>query len=203
MSTAGQHDVLSKAAMDVLNGARFVVGYFGQRPRENSMVGAAAPVNGRMVGVDGRGYDGITRHEPFDAGLHHDLVEIAAYGIRRSFDKERRALADTFAALDGASLAEAVAQAAAVPAEQASTLRNWYLNRSGVGRTSPESQPERYRVVWEIDSNAVEPEDAAREAWESLRTADSSANVFTVVGRDGSATTVDLDALDAEEGMTP
>lgn len=203
MSTADQQAALSHAAIDVLNGASFVVGYFGTPPRENSMVGVVAPVNGRMVGVDGRGYDGITRHEPFDASVHHDLVEIAAYGIRRMFDKERRALSDTFAALDGTSLAEAVAQAAVVSGEQVSTLRNWYLNRPGVGRTLPESQPERYRVVWEIDSNAVEPEDAAREAWESLRAVDSSASVFTVVGRDGSATTVDLDALDAEAGMAP
>lgn len=140
LSTAEQHAAHSQAAIDVLNGASFVVGYFGTPPQENSMVGVAAPVNGRMLGVDGRGYDGITRHEPFDAGVHQDLVEIAAYGLRRSFDKERRALSDTFAALDGASLAEAVAQAAAVPAEQVSALRNRYLNRSGVGRTCPPEQ---------------------------------------------------------------
>lgn len=53
--------------------------------------------------------------------------------------------------------------------------------------------PEAYRVTWEIDTfNASTPREAAQEAWRTMRRVDSTANVFTVRGRDGTITEVDL-----------
>lgn len=53
--------------------------------------------------------------------------------------------------------------------------------------------PTDYRVRWEIDAfNATTPREAAEEAWQRMRRVDSTANVFTVYGRDGSITDVDL-----------
>jgi len=54
-----------------------------------------------------------------------------------------------------------------------------------------------YRVVWEIDSDAATPEEAAREAWSTMRRSDSLATVFTVIDGLGAAVTIDL--LEHEE----
>lgn len=50
-----------------------------------------------------------------------------------------------------------------------------------------------YRVEWEVDTfNASTPLEAAQEAWRTMRRVDSQANTFTVRGRDGTITEVDL-----------
>ena len=54
------------------------------------------------------------------------------------------------------------------------------------------SQPERYRVRWESDSDADTPEDAAREAWADLRRRGSIANIIMVRERDRTEQFVDL-----------
>ena len=59
--------------------------------------------------------------------------------------------------------------------------------------TQYDTLPEAYRVTWEIDTfNASTPREAAQEAWRTMRRIDSTANVFTVRGRDGTITEVDL-----------
>lgn len=53
--------------------------------------------------------------------------------------------------------------------------------------------PEAYRVTWEIDTfNASTPREAAQEALRTMRRIDSEADFFTVRGRDGTITEVDL-----------
>ena len=53
--------------------------------------------------------------------------------------------------------------------------------------------PEAYRVMWEIDTfNASTPREAAQEAWRTMGRINSEANFFTVRGRDGTITEVDL-----------
>lgn len=53
--------------------------------------------------------------------------------------------------------------------------------------------PTPYRVQWEIDAfNATTPREAAMEAFERMQVADTLATTFTVLGNDGSSTTVDL-----------
>ena len=53
--------------------------------------------------------------------------------------------------------------------------------------------PTEYRVEWEIDAfNASNPLEAAQEAWRTMRMIGSEANCFTVRGRDGTITEVDL-----------
>ena len=53
--------------------------------------------------------------------------------------------------------------------------------------------PTDYRATLEIDAfNATSPRQPAEEAWQRMRRVDSTANVFTVYGRDGSITDVDL-----------
>jgi hypothetical protein len=51
----------------------------------------------------------------------------------------------------------------------------------------------KYQIVWNFDSDAETPEEAARDAWETLRRADSTACVFEVTDTETGATvTVDL-----------
>lgn len=53
--------------------------------------------------------------------------------------------------------------------------------------------PTDYRVTWEIDAfNATTPREAAEEARAAMTRAHTTATVFTVYGRDGSVTDVDL-----------
>lgn len=55
------------------------------------------------------------------------------------------------------------------------------------------SLPTDYRVTWEIDAfNATTPREAAEEARAAMTRAHTTATVFTVYGRDGSVTDVDL-----------
>lgn len=55
----------------------------------------------------------------------------------------------------------------------------------------------RYLVTWEIDVlDATTPEDAAREAWETMRRTGSTANCFTVIDEHGDAVNVDLEEAD-------
>ena len=53
----------------------------------------------------------------------------------------------------------------------------------------------RFVVTWEIDVHADTPQDAAREAWETMRREDSTANVFDVLDESGDCTRVDLEEL--------
>lgn len=92
----------------ILRNAVFVVGYWPGE--EGGVVGASPPVNGQMVGVDGRGYDNIARTEPFDPKKHVHLAEMAAYGLRRMFDLPGRKTVDALVE-DGASLLQAVGEA--------------------------------------------------------------------------------------------
>jgi hypothetical protein len=64
-------------------------------------------------------------------------------------------------------------------------------------RLFPANLPCRYRVIWEIDSDADSPFEAAREADETMREAGNW--VFEVVDREGKRTIVDLEQ---EEEMT-
>lgn len=118
---------LSPAARHLLGGAGFYVGYWGAPPRENSMVGLKEPTLGRLFGVDGRDYDGIRRHEPFDVERHSDLVGIAAYGIRRMVAKSQRRLIDALLATTCMPLPEAVAATMAIPADRADEAREHLL----------------------------------------------------------------------------
>ena len=60
-----------------------------------------------------------------------------------------------------------------------------------------------YLVTWTIDSDKETPEDAARAAWESMRSPDSIANVFDVLAADGTVTLVDVSALIEEDENGP
>lgn len=51
---------------------------------------------------------------------------------------------------------------------------------------------QRFHVVWEIDCYAETPREAAEQAWEMMRWADSNANYFEVFDQDGVKTNVDL-----------
>ena len=49
----------------------------------------------------------------------------------------------------------------------------------------------RYLVTWEMDIYADSPREAAEKAWGHMRAPDSSANVFTVIDKNGAGTNVD------------
>lgn len=57
----------------------------------------------------------------------------------------------------------------------------------------------RYTVMWKIDVYADQPIDAAKEAWESMRALNSTANCFEVINQDGVQTNVDLSEQLAQE----
>ena len=50
----------------------------------------------------------------------------------------------------------------------------------------------RYLVTWEIDIYADSPREAAEKAWDHMRHPFSTANVFTVINKDGDTIIVDL-----------
>ena len=50
----------------------------------------------------------------------------------------------------------------------------------------------RHRVVWEIDIYATTPQEAAKEAWETMQRSDSIATYFEVYDQDGVKHCVDL-----------
>lgn len=50
----------------------------------------------------------------------------------------------------------------------------------------------RYLVTWEMDIYADSPREAAEKAWDYMRHPFSTANVFTVVNKDGDKIIVDL-----------
>jgi len=52
-----------------------------------------------------------------------------------------------------------------------------------------------YVVTWELDVDAGTPEEAARQAWDTMRRPESTANVFDVLDADGGCTRVDLEEL--------
>lgn len=112
---------LSRLATSLLDGAFFVVGYWDTKPG-TSMTAVAAPTNGVMQGTDGRTYDRIKRHEPFTVATHPDLVNEAAYGIRRTLSRPQRAFCDQLQNAFDLSLPEAVAVVQALPPELASAL---------------------------------------------------------------------------------
>ncbi len=51
---------------------------------------------------------------------------------------------------------------------------------------------QRYLVIWEIDIYADSPREAAEKAWDHMRYPFSTANVFTVINKDGDKIIVDL-----------
>lgn len=51
---------------------------------------------------------------------------------------------------------------------------------------------QRYLVTWEIDIYADSPREAAEKAWGHMRAPDSTANVFTILNKDGDKIIVDL-----------
>ena len=51
---------------------------------------------------------------------------------------------------------------------------------------------QRYLVTWEMDIYADSPREAAEKAWDYMRHPFSTANVFTVVNKDGDRIIVDL-----------
>ncbi len=51
----------------------------------------------------------------------------------------------------------------------------------------------RYLVMWEMDIYADSPREAAEKAWGHMRAPDSTANVFTVLNKDGVETIIDLE----------
>lgn len=52
-----------------------------------------------------------------------------------------------------------------------------------------------YKITWLIEVDANSAEDAARQAWDLMRGANSTANVFDVEGPDGKTVRVDLQEL--------
>jgi hypothetical protein len=57
----------------------------------------------------------------------------------------------------------------------------------------------RHQVVWRIDVYAENTKDAAKQAWEAMRSLNSTANYFEVFDQDGVQTNVDLSEDFAEE----
>ena len=51
---------------------------------------------------------------------------------------------------------------------------------------------QHFHVVWEIDTYAETPKEAAENAWKHMRAPDSTANYFEVFDQDGVKTNVDL-----------
>ena len=51
----------------------------------------------------------------------------------------------------------------------------------------------RYLVTWEMGIYADSPREAAEKAWDHMRHPYSTANVFTVLNKDGDKTLVDLE----------
>ena len=51
---------------------------------------------------------------------------------------------------------------------------------------------QRYLVMWEMDIYAETPREAAEQAWGHMRAPDSTANVFTVIDKNGVETIIDL-----------
>ena len=51
---------------------------------------------------------------------------------------------------------------------------------------------QRYLITWEMDIYADSPRGAAEKAWDHMRHPFSTANVFTVVNKDGDKIIVDL-----------
>ena len=51
---------------------------------------------------------------------------------------------------------------------------------------------QRYLVTWEMDIYADSPREAAEKAWDYMRHPFSTANVFTVIDKDGDMSIVDL-----------
>jgi len=51
---------------------------------------------------------------------------------------------------------------------------------------------QRYLITWEMDIYADSPREAAGKAWDYMRHRLSTANVFTVVNKDGDKIIVDL-----------
>ena len=51
---------------------------------------------------------------------------------------------------------------------------------------------QRYLVTWEMDIYADSPREAAEKAWDYMRHPFSTANVFTVIDKDGDMIIVDL-----------
>ena len=50
----------------------------------------------------------------------------------------------------------------------------------------------RYLVTWEMDIYADSPREAAEKAWDYMRHPFSTANVFTVIDKNGVETIIDL-----------
>ena len=74
---------------------------------------------------------------------------------------------------------------------------SWDILFSAVGYDNlhHESKKEsrEFKVIWEIDVTADTPENAAREAWETMQAKGSTANYFTVASPDGTTKDVDLE----------
>ena len=51
---------------------------------------------------------------------------------------------------------------------------------------------QRYLVTWEMDIYADSPWEAAEKAWDYMRHPFSTANVFTVIDKNGVETIIDL-----------
>lgn len=51
---------------------------------------------------------------------------------------------------------------------------------------------QHYLVTWEMDIYAETPREAAEKAWDHMRHPFSTANVFTVLNKDGDRVLVDL-----------
>ena len=51
---------------------------------------------------------------------------------------------------------------------------------------------QRYLVMWEMDTYADSPREAAEKAWGHMQAPDSIANVFNVLDKDGVGTIIDL-----------
>ena len=51
---------------------------------------------------------------------------------------------------------------------------------------------QRYLVIWEMDIYADSPWEAAEKAWDYMRHPFSTANVFTVIDKNGVETIIDL-----------
>lgn len=73
---------------------------------------------------------------------------------------------------------------------------DWILPEKG----TPGAKYKSYSVTWQIDVDADNPTDAAKQAYALMHAPGSTANVFSVWDSDGEETVVDLEEINQEAG---
>jgi len=68
------------------------VGYFYNGDSPVPVVGLGTPIREVMKGADGRSYDAIVRHEPYEVMKHIDILKEAVHGVYRGFNRDQKDL---------------------------------------------------------------------------------------------------------------